>query len=84
MQNVPGHREMFQGSSGLRSKPQAKNVFGPPVGLWWYHSLYKNLVKNTKTQLLLGTVFCAVALEILAAVFIFWRGLRPRHFPPAL
>jgi hypothetical protein len=56
MQNVLGHREMFQGSFNLRPELHVKNIPGPPSGALVagavLRSLYKNLVKNIKTRLL--------------------------------
>jgi hypothetical protein len=53
MQKVPGHRGKCQGkfwpTPGATRK---KRFLGPPARLWWCHSLYKNLVKNIKNELL--------------------------------
>jgi hypothetical protein len=73
---VPGQ---FWPTPGATRK---KRFLGPPARLWWWHSLYKNLVKNTKNELLSvndsGAHFFCVQYRIWRR----WRWEWPRrlHF----
>jgi hypothetical protein len=81
MPNVPGHREMFQGSFKIRSKLRAKNAFWAPQARGAEPPSIQNLVKTNSCRFTIqepifsasNQNFKAVTMGAVAAIALFWR-----------